>query len=44
VELPSLHNVWDDPKYAALKRDLLVELLRRTVQADDRLPIKTAHV
>jgi arylsulfatase len=38
-----LHNVWNDPKHRDVKRDLLVELLRQTAQADDWLPLKKSH-
>jgi arylsulfatase A-like enzyme len=38
-----LHNLWDSPAHQAVKRDLLVELLRQTAQADDWLPLKQSH-
>ncbi|MBN1916709.1 MAG: sulfatase-like hydrolase/transferase [Verrucomicrobia bacterium] len=38
-----LHNLWDDPKHPDIKRELLAELLRQTIRADDLYPAKTAH-
>lgn len=38
-----LHNLWDSSEHQSIKRDLLVDLLRQTSQADDWLPPKKCH-
>jgi len=38
-----LNNLWSDPAAQALKKDLLIRLLERLVETDDRLPRRASH-
>jgi arylsulfatase A-like enzyme len=38
-----LHNLWDSPAHREVKRDLLLQLLLQTADADDWLPPKLCH-
>lgn len=38
-----LHNRWDDPALRTVKRDLLIRLMERLVETDDRLPRRVTH-
>jgi len=38
-----LYNLWDSPAHQSVKRDLLIELLHESAQADDWLPPKKVH-
>lgn len=38
-----LRNLWDDPASQELKRDLLIRLMERLVETDNRLPRRTSH-
>ncbi|UCH35766.1 MAG: sulfatase-like hydrolase/transferase [Armatimonadota bacterium] len=38
-----LHNLWHDPGRRELKRDLLIRLMERLVETDNRLPRRMSH-
>lgn len=38
-----LHNLWDSPQHQDLKRDLLIELMERTVLTDSAVPRRSCH-
>jgi len=38
-----LSNLWDDPGHQDLKKDLLIRLLERLVETDNRLPRRLSH-
>jgi arylsulfatase A-like enzyme len=38
-----LRNLWDDPGSQELKRDLLIRLMERLVETDNRLPRRLSH-
>lgn len=38
-----LHNRWDDPTVQELKKGLLIRLLERLVETDNRLPRRVCH-
>ena len=38
-----LHNLWDEPSCRELKRDLLIRLMERLVETDNRLPRRVSH-
>jgi len=38
-----LNNLWDDPSMRETKRDLLVRLMERLVETDNRTPRRLSH-
>ncbi|MBC7288112.1 MAG: sulfatase, partial [Armatimonadetes bacterium] len=36
-------NLWNDPARQSLKKDLLIRLMERLVETDDRLPRRLCH-
>ena len=38
-----LYNLWDDPNYESVKKDLLIRLLHRLAETDSTLPRRLGH-